>query len=168
MGKSLIVSNVQQNHKEPITFCGYKFIFVQQLCPECSLNGAIKKFHPQDQYENSKKLPLLPDGNGAFCRFSVEADDVSGVYLWVLDGEVIYIGKTIQLRRSFNMGHGNISPSNCYRGGRSTNCRMNKVVLELFEIGKIVDLYFYETYDYKSMKSELLNKVKTKYNLKNN
>lgn len=168
LGKSLIVSNVQQKHREPITFCGYKFIFVQQLCPEWGLNGAIKKFHPQDQYDNLRKLSLLPDGNGAFCRFSIEADEVPGVYLWVLDGKVIYIGETSQLRRRFNMGYGNISPRNCYLGGQSTNCRMNKVVMELFEIGKIIDLYFYETYDHKRMELELLNKVRTKYNLKDN
>ena len=49
----------------------------------------------------------------------------------VRDGQIIYIGETAGLRQRFNMGYGNISPRNCYVGGQSTNCKMNKIVPKL-------------------------------------
>ena len=66
------------------------------------------------------------------------------------------------------MGYGRIAPRNCYVGGQSTNCKMNKVVLSLYEQGKTVDLYFYKTTDYKHVELELLGKIKTPYNVKDN
>ena len=45
---------------------------------------------------------------------------------------------------------------------------MNKVVLNLFEQGKRIDLYFYETPNYKQVELDLLQKIKTQYNAKDN
>ena len=45
---------------------------------------------------------------------------------------------------------------------------MNKVVLDNFERGKVVSLYFYQTADYKRVELELLNKIQTTYNIKDN
>ena len=53
---------------------------------------------------------------------------------------------------SCNIGYGKISPRNCYAGGQSTNCKMNKIVLELFQQGKRVDLFFHKTENYKNVK----------------
>ena len=88
--------------------------------------------------------------------------------MWVVDNAIIYIGETENLSQRFNIGYGNISPRNCYVGGQSTNCKMNKIVLELYEQGKIIDLYFYETKDYKSVELDLLRNMKTPYNVKDN
>ena len=64
------------------------------------------------------------------------------------------------------MGYGNISPRNCYTGGQSTNCKMNKAVMEYYEKGTPVDLYFYETDQYKQVELELLRRCHTRYNVK--
>ena len=72
------------------------------------------------------------------------------------------------LQRRFNMGYSRIAPRNCYTGGQSTNCKMNKVVLDMFEQGKTISLYFYYTTDYKGVELDLLGKIKTRYNAKSN
>lgn len=153
---------------QTINVCGYRFNYIQQIIPECDTYGHIIKNNPQDSYGNTKNLPLLHHGNGSFCRFSINAGDRSGVYLWVVEDEIIYIGETKGLKSRFNMGYGKISPRNCYLGGQSTNCKMNKVVLDLYEQGEIVSLYFFETAYYKQIEFELLTKITTPYNSKNN
>jgi hypothetical protein len=147
---------------------GYEFHFVQHLNPALNGNGEIKKYYPQGNYDNTNGLPLSRFGGGAFCKFSIQAEDWPGVYLWVVDGEIIYIGETVGLRRRFNTGYGNISPRNCYVGGQNTNCKMNKIVLDLYEQGKVISLYFYNTPNYKQVELHLLKKINTKYNVKDN
>jgi len=66
------------------------------------------------------------------------------------------------------MGYGTISPRNCFEGGQKTNCKMNKVVLEIYKNGQKIDIYFYETKDYKAIEKELLESITTPYNVKNN
>ena len=156
------------NEGKSMMVCGYEFRYLQDLLPQCNEAGNILKFFPQNDYLNTKNLPLSFHGEGAFCRFSIKAEDCPGVYMWVVDEQIIYIGETVGLRKRFNMGYGNISPRNCYVGGQSTNCKMNKVVLGLYEQGKIVKLYFYNTTDYKRVEIDLLRNISTMYNEKDN
>ena len=147
-----------------LTMCGHKFSFVQELIPECDGNGNIKEYQPQRDHHK----PLNAHGSGSFCRFTIHAGNWPGVYLWVVDEEIIYIGETTGLARRFNTGYGVIESVNCYVGGQSTNCKMNKVVLEQAKKGCYVKLYFYETREYKTVELELLRQYKTKYNVKGN
>ena len=151
---------------ETIIACGYEFHFIQELLPKCDAEGNVATFYPQNNYNNRKGLQLSYHGKGAFCRFSINAGDWPGVYLWVVDGQIIYIGETAGLQKRFNMGYGNISPRNCYSRGQSTNCKMNKVVFGNYERGKTVSLYFYQTTDFKRVEHELLRKIYTPYNAK--
>lgn len=145
----------------------YEFQFIQRLIPECE-NGLIKEYAPQNQYANHDNLPVGPNGSGTFCRFSIQAPAAPGVYLWVVAGDIIYIGETANLSKRFNSGYGNISPRNCYIGGQSTNCKMNKVVMEYYKKGQMIDLYFLPTEDYKQIELSLLRRIHTKYNVKDN
>ena len=158
---------VRAGESEQIMVCGYPFRYIQQLIPDC-IDGKAAKYYPQKNYNNVDHLPLLPDGHGTFCRFSVDAPAAAGVYLWVVYGEIIYIGETVNLAKRFNMGYGNISPRNCFVGGQSTNCKMNKVVMEYYEKCTPIDLYFYETADNKQVELTLLRRYNTKYNVKDN
>lgn len=159
---------VEESNIHDINVQGYQFRFLQKIIPDCDKNGNILKFHPHMKYDNKNNLPLLKQGQGPFCHFTITTSNYAGVYLWIVDKEIIYIGETEDLNRRFNMGYGNISPRNCYKGGQSTNCKMNKLVLDLFEQGKIINLYFYETKYYKEVERELLKKFNTLYNVKNN
>lgn len=147
---------------------GYEFRYLQDLLPQCNESGDVIEFYSQNKYNNIKNLSLSLYGEGAFCRFSINAENRPGVYLWMVDKQIIYIGETAGLRQRFNIGYGNISPRNCYAGGQSTNCKMNKAVLNLYKEGKIIKLYFYNTTDYKRVELDLLNKINTMYNKKNN
>jgi len=151
-----------------LNILGFEFRLIQQLLPQCDDDGRIIKFYPQNDYDNRNNLPLLEHGDGAFCRFSIQAGNWQGVYLWIVNGEIIYIGETKNLHSRFNTGYGHIEPRNCYVGGQSTNCKMNKVVMDRFEQGQRVDLYFYETSDYKQAELDLLRKIKTPYNKRDN
>ena len=154
-------------HRDVLTVHGYAFHFVQQLIPECE-DGQVKEYAPQREYANHDHLPLGPNGSGTFCRFSVSAPPVSGVYLWIASGEIIYIGETVNLAQRFNSGYGSISGRNCYAHGQSTNCKMNKVVMEYFKKGTVIDLYFLQTEQHKRIEWELLHQIRTKYNIKDN
>lgn len=147
--------------------CGYEFSFLQQLIPVCE-KGAVKEYYPQEAFDNRNHLPLLSNGHGAFCKFSIDASAVPGVYLWVVNGKIIYIGETVNLQQRFNMGYGNISPRNCYLGGQSTNCKMNKVVMECYKKGQPVSLYFHQTKNNKQVELDLLRQITTPYNVKDN
>jgi hypothetical protein len=153
---------------EEMKVCGYTFRFLQEIIPECDENGKLIDYCPQGDYHGKDKKGLNKNGDGAFCHFSIHADDVAGVYLWVVEGEIIYIGETVKLWQRFNSGYGEIRPVNCYVGGQSTNCKMNKVVRTLFLEGKRVLLYFFQTNENKRVELELLRQIRTRYNVKDN
>ena len=161
-------SSNEIKNSDAIKVCGYDFLYVQDLEPERDGNGKVIEYAPQSEYSNKNGKSLHNYGSGMFCKFSINAGQVPGVYLWVVDDEIIYIGETVELRRRFNTGYGTISPRNCYVGGQVTNCKMNKVVLELSKIGKTVKLYFFNTNNYKQVELELLNAINTQYNVKDN
>lgn len=130
-----------------------------------------KPEHPAERYKkkNKKNLPLLDEGYLDFCKFKLKnAKDLCGVYAWVINNEVVYIGEAMNVKKRFNTGYGVISPRNCYKGGQKTNCKMNNVVYKTYAEGNQIDIYFYETKDYKAIEKELLKSITTLYNVKNN
>ncbi len=151
-----------------ITLNNYIFKFVNILNPECDLNGKIISYSPQERYNNKKQLPLNKNGEGSFCKFKLAIEPISGVYLWVADNQIIYIGEASNLSKRFNMGYGNISPKNCFKNGQSTNCKMNKIVKEYYEKNILIEIYAYYTKEYKKIEKELIIKYSPKFNVKNN
>ena len=146
--------------------CEFKYIETVEL-----LNNKEGKlyYEPQSKYKNTKKLELHEFGKGEFCKFKLNnAKNISGVYAWVINNEVVYIGEAVDFKKRFNMGYGIISPRNCFEGGQKTNCKMNRVVLNEYKNGNKIDIYFFETKDYKAIEKGLLLKITTKYNVKNN
>ena len=156
------------HHEETITVCGYEFTYIQDIVPEKSSDGRVVEYAPQSSYANHLNKHLHYFGKGTFCRFSINADNLTGVYLWVVDDQIIYIGETVKLAQRFNTGYGYIEGINCYEGGQTTNCKMNKVVLNLAKKGKTIKLYFFKTEDHKRVELELLSSIHTQYNIKDN
>ena len=150
-----------------VSVSGYAFHFIQSLVPDCA-DGQVLRDQPQKRYHNRENLPLHIYGSGDFCHFTIQAGAVPGVYLWISQGEILYVGETVNLQQRFNMGYGNISPRNCYVHGQSTNCKMNKVVMEYYEQGHPIGLYFYETTENKKVELELLSRLNTRYNVRDN
>lgn len=120
--------------------------------------GSIKEFMPQSRYKNQKGLSLNNYGHGPFCKFKIPRNlNDSGVYAIVINDEIKYIGKCVNLSSRFNNGYGNISPRNCFAGGQETNCRINNQILHEAIQGNEISLWFFETEDYKSIEDILLS-----------
>ena len=123
-----------------------------------------------DSIIKQKNYPYLAgiDYSTEFCHFKPNLPKESGVYLWVVNDEIIYIGEAKDLRSRFNSGYGNISPRNCFKGGQSTNVKMNQVALNYSGKKPTIEIYFIKTDGYKEIELYLLNKIDTHYNVKNN
>ena len=147
--------------EEVITVCGYPFRFAQEIVPKA--DNDVLEIYPE--LDPSRRLNRY--GAPPFCRFEVKLPNRPGVYLWVVDGEIIYIGEAQSLEKRF-YDYGHIVAANCYQKGRNTNCKMNKVVLEQARKEQYVKLYFHETGDYKAVELDLLKQINTKYNVKDN
>jgi hypothetical protein len=169
--KVFISDGQVMGRKKEMRIGNYEFEYVETIVPKKNQDGGIWNEFPQSRYINEGNIGLHEYGKGAFCKFKLNnAQSVSGVYAWVLEGETdpIYIGETNDFQKRFCMGYGTISPRNCYAGGQMTNCKMNKVVLQKYIEGKKIQIYFYSTKNYKKVELELLNAIDTPYNAKNN
>ena len=133
-------------------------------------NGELY-YSPQNNYNNKKDYPYLIDidKNSLFCKFKPNLPKIKGVYLWVDNyDEIIYIGEEKNLYERFNSGYGNISPRNCYKGGQSTNVKMNRVALSYFNNNHSIYIYICETPEHRAIEKKLLTLIKTQYNIQNN
>lgn len=134
----------------------YVFRYICDIEPERDADGGIRRFTPQDRYNNHAALPLNTYGAGPFCKFKIPWNiPHSGVYAIVANDRVQYVGECENLSARFNMGYGSISPRNCFKGGQETNCRINSLVLDAADSGLRVALFFCETDDYKRVESDL-------------
>jgi Nuclease subunit of the excinuclease complex len=146
----------------------YTFSFVDILKPNQDKNGKIIEYQPQKNYlkkDPTKKLHKY--GEGSFCEFSIDPkwSGVAGVYIYVVNDVIIYVGQCRDLAKRFNTGYGSISPRACFAGGQSTNCKMNKIVLENTQQGKEVNLYFLRTHDFDKIERELIKKLLPEHNV---
>lgn len=135
----------------------YSFEFVESIVPQ-EIDGEIVLYSPQEKLKDQSER-LHKYGEGYFCKFKISKCNCPGVYIWVVDSNVIYIGETQSLSNRINNGYGNISPRNCYDGGQTTNCKMNKVVIDWHRVGKKIDIYFLETNDHKKIEKECLKVI---------
>lgn len=136
---------------------GLDFEFVEPLTPELDTSGVIREFIPQERYAKSAIVRLHKHGDGTFCKFRISVPrELVGVYALVVAGSVRYIGECEDLGKRFSSGYGAISPKNCYVGGRTTNCKINRRVLDVSKAGGRVDLYFHQTMLRKTVEKQLI------------
>jgi len=81
---------------------------------------------------------------GPFCSFELpEASPLSGVYALTVNNSVEYIGETENLERRFGpTGYGRIVGRNLHVDGQSTNCKVNSLVLQVYQAGESVGVWF--------------------------
>lgn len=118
--------------------------------------------HYQD--ERAKKYTLHKYGNQLFCKFKMsEKINKKGIYIFVFDNEVKYLGECINLYSRINNGYGNISPRNCYVGGQMTNCKINGIINTSKNKGIDISLFYHETdikdFERKQLETKLINKI---------
>lgn len=144
-------------------------ICLQKVCdiePEIDEMGKIIEYRPQSEYKNHSNLALHTYGGGSYCRFKIPSVWVGkeGVYVIYFEGIPKYVGECDNLKNRFDMGYGNISPRNCFQGGQSTNCRINKEILLNKNKGSNVTLYFTETDKRFDLEYYLISKINPEWN----
>lgn len=102
---------------------------------------------------------LNEHGRGPFCRFTAaESVKHGGVYLITVDDEIVYAGKSQCLAKRFGpQGYGSIQTANCLKGGQSTNCRVNHLILVCVKEGRKIELWFHKTNDAGPLESRILH-----------
>jgi len=147
-------------------FEGYEFEFVEEILPERDEKGKIKISMPQQSYSEANQSCVHRHGWGPFCKFSISREwgGLTGVYIYLVDGEPKYIGEAKDFGKRVNRGYGNISPRNCFKGGQMTNCRINHKIFESARKGKEIELYFHATDERKRLEKELIRKIKPVWN----
>ena len=123
---------------------GLEFDFVGRVRPERASDRTIAEFMPQDRYAKASTTRLNRHGSGPFCRFKLDAVSAdAGVYLIVIEGDVMYVGECQNLAERFGpRGYGSIQPKNCYVGGQSTNCKINHNFLLASVAQRKVEVWF--------------------------
>lgn len=155
--------------RPPIDIGGYSLHFVGEIEPERDGSGAVLEFMPQQRYKKRCCQELNRYGTGPFCRYRIPNDrHQEGTYAVTLGGEVVYVGKCRDLTKRHNMGYGQISPKNCYRGGQETNCRINSLILQCAKSGKPLGLWFLPTPDSSRIEAKLIESFSPSWNLQHN
>lgn len=138
---------------------GVHFQLVCEIKPACDSTGQILTDLPQARYSKASASRLHRYGSGEFCRFRIPAGwNIPGVYAILVDSHLKYIGECRDLTFRFNAGYGQISPKNCYVGGRQTNCRINTLILEATQAGSTINLYLHPASDHRELESQILNR----------
>ena len=140
-----------------MNLAGYDFELVCVIAPIRAPNGEVCRYMPQAAFKNERLLPLNRYGEGPFCKFKIpNGYKQSGVYALLVSERVQYVGECNNLSQRYNMGYGNISPRNCFKGGQETNCRVNNLIYQAAVLGDPVSLWFHQTASFKIAELEIL------------
>ena len=125
-------------------FADLDFKLIGPIEPERAPGGEILEYMPQSRYRKAATTPLNAAGAGPFCRFRIARGyDQPGLYVLTLDGNAAYAGECADLAVRWGLSqYGSISPKNCFKGGQSTNCRINALILTEVKKGRLVELWF--------------------------
>ena len=119
-----------------------------------------------------------------FCQMKLNDDfdyNEPAVYIWTIKPKgkknvnVVYVGETSKFLERIKDGYGHITPRNVFKGGQSTNCKMNYVVREKNDKDNEVRIYYMKCKTRKKAKEiekELIVKLNNEevylYNYQNN
>lgn len=87
---------------KPICLCDTPFDYVATISPTMDESDNLFEHSPQSRYNNVKNLPYNKNGDGTFCKFKININPKSGVYLWVVGNSIIYVGEAYNLNKRFN------------------------------------------------------------------
>ena len=111
---------------------------------------------------------LNPYGDKSFCKFEILDESIfhkRGLYVYRIKHEIKYIGRCLDnYKLRINSGYGKITPVNCLKHGRSTNCRINYFITNYY---KDIELYVHpmkNSNDIKRLEKELIAKEKPEWN----
>lgn len=75
---------------------------------------------------------------GRFLMESEEHKQLKGLYAYVTEGEIKYIGRCLdQFGKRINQGYGVIHPKNCFKDGQATNCHLNAQITKEHRVNEV-------------------------------
>ena len=150
-----------------LVLLGQPFIWVANIRPEARKDGTLWTDMPQERYAEATQARLNRHGTGPFCRFDVRGlPDTPGIYAVTLDGRLTYVGITIKsLKQRWGpQGYARISPRNCYKGGQSTNCKVNHAILQAALQKRTVELWIREMDEPRTLEAQLIRELNPPWN----
>ena len=143
---------------------GFEFQLASEIRVDRNPDGSVYTDRPQSRYAKASQVSLHKYGDGEFCRFRFDGlRQAEGVYC-VFGGDGLrYVGEAVDLRKRW-YAYGQISPKNCYEGGRETNCRVNKLILDAVGKGVVLTLWYLVTPRRKAIEAELRERFRPPWN----
>lgn len=119
--------------------------------------------------EPNKSIALNQYANSSFTSFSIEDspfEDKKGVFIFTVDGNIVYVGMTNDSLKKVIMGtYGKIIPRKLHKDGQLTACRLSAFLNK--NHNKKIELWFIECDDkekIKQIKNELIDEYKPEIN----
>ena len=115
--------------------------------------------------EPNKSIALNQNANSLFTSFSIDSpefENKKGVFVFTIDGTVVYVGMTNDSLKKVIMGtYGNIIPRKLHKDGQLTACRLSAFLNE--NHNKNIELWFIECDDKEKIK-QIKNELIAAYN----
>lgn len=150
-----------------LSLCGQDFDWIAEVQPDAGADGRPFEYMPQNGYAKAKEKPLNKHGHGPFCRFSIAGLPAHpGLYAVTVDRCLAYVGiasRSLKQRWGFS-GYAEIQPVNCYRGGQSTNCKINHEILLAVREGHVVELWIRRDSNPRPLERLLIRKLDPPWN----
>ena len=119
--------------------------------------------------ESNKSIALNQYANSLFTSFSIDSpefEDKIGVFIFTVDGNIVYVGMTDDsLKKVIMRTYGNIIPRKLHKDGQLTACRLSAFLNKNHK--KKIELWFIECDDnekIKQIKNELIDEYKPEIN----
>lgn len=119
--------------------------------------------------ESNKNIELNQYANSLFTSFSIDSpefEDKKGVFVFTVNGTVVYVGMTNDSLKNVIMGtYGKIIPRKLHKDGQLTACRLSAFLNK--NHNKKIELWFIECDDkekIKQIKNELIDEYKPEIN----
>lgn len=123
--------------RETLTHRRYKFLsdnISSQYASALDMSLGLFLAELKSKDDQTYRRFLNPHGDKTYCQFRLAAGQINtmrGIYLYLCDREVAYIGRSFDpFRKRVDQGYGKIHPKNCFIDGQSTNCHLNSLIEE--------------------------------------
>lgn len=161
------VAGLPVAHGVTMPLLGHDFTWFAEVKPCAWPDGRPREFMPQNDYARANEKPLNKHGRGPFCRFSIPClPECPGLYAVTVDRRLAYvgIGKESLRQRWGPRGYAAIHPVNCYRGGQSTNCKINHAILLAVRDGQVVELWIRRESNPRPLEAHLIRELDPPWN----
>jgi hypothetical protein len=141
------------------------FAYAFTVEPTKGDDGVIRACEPwRSHWKAIAGAKLHPHGAGPFCDYPVPLDipNEPGVYVFVIDGRVMYVGKSGQRRgiRKRLCEYHRICGRQCFDGGPRTTCYVNANIYKHAAAGCKIDVYVLPISDFNAIEADMIHRLR--------